>query len=619
MFNWTFKTRRGKLDIQRLRAIWSRFSHYTRPHRMKLVGALVGAIGAVCLQVVAPWPIKIIFDHVLSDHMPNSWIARALPRDTFSPVHILGWVCGAILLIAVLDAIASHMRDILLAQTGQRVVGKIRQDLFGHLQTLSPTVFEQKNTGDLLMRLTGDIQMLRQLLVNAVIGAGQSGLVIFSMIAAMFWLNPTLAALGLATVPIALYATWRTTRQIRKATHKQRENESIVASVAHDVLGAMSVVQAYNREAIEHKRFSRSNRSAIRAGVKTTRLESKLYRIIAVASAVGMCLILYVGVSSVLTKAMTAGDLLVFISYLRGMQKPMRNLAKLSGQVAKATACGQRVADVFAIQPDIQNKPGAADLTSVAGTIELDHVTFSYEDRAPALEDISLTVRPGDRIAIVGHTGAGKSTLAKLLLRFYDPQEGRVQVDGTDIRDVTMESLRRNIGWVHQDTLLFGMSIEENIALGSPDASPEAIREVARRVCADEFIEALPEGYETVLGQGGTTLSGGQRQRLALARALLREAPILILDEPGTGLDSKTRSLVEEAWMSRENRATTLLICHRLNDMERFDRIVMLSGGRIHDVGPHEKLLAAGGAYAALFAAGRDDRALLHMEGKAAC
>ncbi|MFQ5412738.1 MAG: ABC transporter ATP-binding protein, partial [Phycisphaerae bacterium] len=240
-------------------------------------------------------------------------------------------------------------------------------------------------------------------------------------------------------------------------------------------------------------------------------------------------------------------------------------------------------------------------------------------DRAPALVNISLSIRPGERIAIVGHTGAGKSTLAKLLLRFYDPQSGGVRVDGTDIRNVTVESLRRNIGWVHQDTLLFGMSIEENIALGCPDASPEAIREVARRVCADEFIEALPDGYATLLGQGGTTLSGGQRQRLALARAMLRGAPILILDEPGTGLDSKTRTLVEQAWMSPENRATTLLICHRLNDMERFDRIVVLSGGRLHGIGSHEELLAAGGEYAALFAAGRDDRAIHPWGERAAC
>jgi ABC-type multidrug transport system fused ATPase/permease subunit len=506
-----------------------------------------------------------------------------------------------------------------LAQTGQRVIGRIRHELFGHLQTLSPAVFERRRTGDLLMRLTGDIQMLRQMLVDALTTLGQSVLLIAAMIVVMFWLNPTLALLGMATVPLMAWTSWRISRQIRRATDEMREKESIVATIAHDVLGAMPIVQAFNREPIEQQRFSRQNRSTVRAGVRTTKLESKLYRTLSLASAVGLCAILYMGVRAVLTGNMTAGDLLVFISYLRGLNKPLRSLSKLSGQVAKATACGQRVAEIFAIPAQVRDRSDARALSDARGTIEFDRVGFSYEPGIPALTDISLRVAPGERIAIVGQTGAGKSTLIKLLLRFYDAQTGCVRIDGTDVRDLTIESLRRQIGWVHQDTILFGMTVAENIALGRADAEPELIRAVARRVQADEFIRALPNGYDAVLGQGGLTLSGGQRQRLALARALLRAPAILLLDEPATGLDALTRQLVEQAWMSPENRATTLVLCHRLHAMERFDRIVMLSGGRIAECGRHSELLTAHGLYAEMFAAGHIDEMRTGLVEQLAC
>ena len=607
MSRWTIKTRRGLLEPSKARAVWARFGRYVRPHRWKLLAALGGAVGAVAMQIAAPWPIKVIFDYILSDNMSAGWIAAGLNRVSSEPIGALGWVCGAILVFAGLDAAFSHLRDVLAAQTGQRVVGRIRLELYTHLQTLSPSVFQQRRTGDLLMRLTGDVQMLRQMLVNSVITAGQSLLVIVAMVAAMAWLNPTLTLLGLATVPLVLFAAWRTTRSIRAATHKQREKESLIATLAHDVFGAMEIVQAFGREEVEQERFKRQNRTAIRAGVRTTRLESRLYRTISIASAAGMCAMLYVGVRSVLTGAMTAGDLLVFVAYLRGVQKPLRNLAKLSGQVAKATVCGQRIGELFAIQPAIVDRSDAVALDGVRGAVAFDDVEFAYDDGSPAVRGVSLDIRPGQRVAIVGRTGAGKSTLAKLLLRFYDPQRGSVRIDGRDVRDITIESLRRNIAWVHQETVLFGMTVAENIGLGRPDADRDLIEKAARGAHADDFIEALPDGYDTVLGQDGTTLSGGERQRIALARALLREAPILILDEPAVGLDAETRRSVEQAWMSSDNTVTTLVICHRLENMDRFDRIVVLSAGRVAESGGHAELLAADGAYAALYAAGRDD------------
>ncbi|MFQ5805240.1 MAG: ABC transporter ATP-binding protein [Phycisphaerae bacterium] len=604
MFNWTIKTRRGKLDLAKMRSVRRRFHRYVHQYRWALLGAFVGAVGATLMQLAAPWPIKVIFDYILFDKMSSTWLGGVLAQWAPTATAALVWVCAAILLIAVLDASCSYMRDVLLAQTGQRVIGKIRQDLFVHLQKLPPAVFERRRTGDLLTRLTGDILMLRQMLVSAIVTAGQGLLMIAAMVAVMFWLNPLLAALAIATVPLTVWATWRISWQIRRATHRQREKESVVASIAHDVLGAMAVIQAFNREPTEEERFARQNRTSVRAGVRTTRLESKLYRTVSLASAAGTCAILYFGVRAVLNGTMTAGDLLVFVAYLRALNKPMRKLAKVTSQLAKATSCGERVAELFAIEPAVRNRPGAVALPPVRGAIAFNGVTFSYDNGVRALSNATIAIEAGEQVAVVGHTGAGKSTLIKLLLRFYDPQAGNITIDGRDVRDVTTESLRKQIGWVHQDTLLFGMTVAENIALGREDAGQEAIRDVAARVQADEFIQALPGDYATVLGQSGLTLSGGQRQRIALARALLRRPQILALDEPATGLDELTRRVVEQAWMSPENKATTLVICHRLQDMERFDRVVFLSDGRVRACGRHRELLAGNEEYGALVAAG---------------
>lgn len=615
MFKWTIKTRRGKLDLVQMQRVRRRFRKYVHEHRWAMLGALLGALGATAAQVASPWPIKIIFDYILSDQMASSGLGGILSYLAPTTTMALAGVCGAILLIAVLDAVCCYLRDVLLALTGQRIIGKIRQDLFAHLQKLPPAVFEKRRTGDLLTRLTGDILMLRQMLVGAVVTAGEGILMVLAMVVAMFWLNPLLAALGIATVPLSLWATWRISRQIRKATHRQREKESIVASLAHDVLGAMAVIQAFNREPTEQERFARQNRASVRAGVKTTRLESKLYRTVSLASAVATCAILYFGVRAVLGGTMTAGDLLVFVAYLRGLNKPMRKLAKVASQMAKATSCGERVAELFALEPAVRNRRKAVALPPVRGAIAFEDLSFAYDPRVNALSAVNLSINPGERIAVVGHTGAGKSTLIKLLLRFHDPQEGRVTIDGFNLRDVTTESLRQQIGWVHQDTVLFGMTVAENIALGREDADLEMIRKTARQVRADAFIDALPDGYETVLGQSGLTLSGGQRQRLALARALLRQPRILALDEPATGLDEATRRVVEQAWMSPQNTATTIVICHRLQDMERFDRIAVLAQGRVIDCGSHRELVTSNSAYLDLFAASGQARPVGRTEG----
>jgi ATP-binding cassette, subfamily B, bacterial len=597
------KTGRGKLDFGDMDIVFRRFMKYVRPHWKSLMLAFGATFAVVATQVLSPWPIKIVFDLILSNDMANTAIGGWFARNASTPRAALVVVCAAVVLIALAQALSAYVRDVRLAQTGQEVVGLIRRDLFRHMQRLSPDVFEARRTGDLLMRLTGDIRMLRQMIVNSWVTAGENLLTISVIIVVMFCLNPLLAAVATCTIPLMIWSATRASKKIRHATKSQREKESFVASIAHEVFGAISVVQAFNREKIEQQRFSRQNRSSMRAGVKTTRLEAKLFRVVVLASAAGLCAVLYIGVENVLAGTMTRGDLLVFVAYVRMIHKPLRKLSKLASQTAKATACGKRVAEILNIPPAIQDAPDAIVAQGVQGRIDMDHISFVYPDGTDALCDVSIHVAPSKRVAVVGRSGAGKSTLMKLLLRFYDVTEGAIRIDGTDIRKLTIASLRDQIAVAQQETILFGLTIAENIALGCEEIDEDAVINAAKTVGAHRFIKELPEGYETRLSERGTTLSGGQRQRLAIARALLRPSPILVLDEPATGLDAQSADRAESTVMLNGSTRTTLVICHDLSSMERFDEIVMMEKGRVSGIGRHSELLETCEPYAAMYGA----------------
>jgi len=461
------------------------------------------------------------------------------------------------------------------------VLTDVRADLYRHLHRLSLSFHTRARGGDLTVRVVGDIAMLRDVIVTALLPMVGNVFILVGMLTVLFWLHWQLALLALVTAPLFWFSTVSLTDKIHKVSRDQRRREGSMASSAAESLGAIHVVQAMSLEETFARSFTSDNRKSLKEGVKGTRLAARLERTVDVLVAVSTGLVLFFGAQLVLGGELTAGGLVVFLTYLKNGFRPVRDFAKYSGRLAKATAAGERVLDVFEREPDIRDRPDAVPAPALRGAVRFERVTFCYEPGRPALDGIDLEVEPGRRVALVGPSGSGKSTLVNLILRLFDPQQGRVLVDGRDVREYTVDSLRSQIGVVLQDTVLFAASVLDNIRYGAPDASAEQVREAARLANAHAFIEALPDGYDTVLGERGVTLSGGQRQRIAIARAAIRNAAILVLDEPTTGLDEDNARRVTEALERLTEGHTTFLVTHDLRQVARADHILYLDAGHL--------------------------------------
>ena len=551
--------------------------------------AVICLLGAILMELLAPWPLKLIFDHVLMGKALSpslSFLDALFHWGTLPAVVVLS---AAVFLIVVVGGAFSYVQVYLTAKTGYELAAMLRQELFSHLQRLSLSFHTRARSGELLMKVASDTTVIRDYFADWGIRSAYQFLMVGGMLVVMAAINWRLSLVVFASLPVLLVVLTRLNQKIKASVSKQRKQEGRIASRMNEVLGSIGLVQAFARQEFEESRFELESAQNLAEGINAARTTAAVTRMIELVCAFSTAATILVGSWQAFKGHMTPGDLLIFVSYLRTLNKPIRDLGKTSIKLARATVCANRIEDVLAIPPEIQDKEGAIAAANLKGDIEFRNVSFGYEARHPVLDEVSFHILAGQRVALGGASGAGKSSLVSLILRLYEPQQGSILIDGVDVSDYQRESLRREIGIVLQDTVLFGASVRENISYGKPDASMAEIEAAARRAHAHEFIMAFPDGYDTHVGERGCTLSGGQRQRLCLARALVKEPSILILDEPTSAVDAASTSLIRDAIRHYQAGKTVLVISHQLSAADEFDQILTIRNGKVFEANPPEQ------------------------------
>src|SRR5882724_52061 len=578
-----------------------RFNRVVREHLVEVKGRL--SVAAVCTLLLAfadllrPWPLKLIFDYILFNKpIPHS-LSFVHGLISHGQIRAIIIISSGIVVIALLKSFAAYSQMHIVSQIGFRFAHSLRRALFIHLQRLSLSFHTRMRSGELLTNITSDTNVLRDALIEFVLTFISEFLTLLGMVVIMVAVNWRLSLIVLAVSPVLAFLSLLRYRKIRDSARRQRRAEGQIAAKASEVLSSIHVVQAFGRESYENERFENDSAEALKESVRTARLEAAAARAADLTVAVGTWAVVLVGSLEALRGQMTPGNVLVFAAYMNSMYTPIRNLAKLSSRVSRAAVTARRIVDILDLEPRVQDDPYAVEAVNLKGKITFDNMSFAYETGAPVLKNVSFSVAPGQHVALLGRSGSGKSTLSALTLRLYDPQTGSIAIDGVDIRKYRLDSLRREIGIVLQDALLFATTVRENIAYGKLDATEQEIVAAAKAANAHDFIMELENGYETVVGERGATLSGGQRQRIAIARTFIRNMPILILDEPMTGLDIESESAVREALRRLMAGRTSILITHDLEAASEADLILLLADGRIIEQGSHQELLARTGQY----------------------
>jgi ATP-binding cassette subfamily B protein len=580
-----------------------RFLPYSFKRWKALLAIVAIMLFGIVLNALKPWPMKILIDNVLYQKSMSPALANvfALLPGTTTRESVIGWIVSATVIIFFFQWMLRLANSYASIGFGQRMVYDLAADVFEHLQRLSLGFHSRSPVGDSIRRVTSDCGCVSIIIKDALLPATASLVSLVIMLAIMWRMDPGLTLISISVVPLMLLVILRYTRPIIERSYEQQQAEARMYNVIEQTLSSIPVVKAFGYEEQANIRFQASTDAILETTLSATSIQLQFKVLAGLATAIGTAAILWIGSQHVLSGQITVGSILVFLSYLGSLYGPLQSLAYTPSTIQGAAGSARRVIEVLEAEPEVKDRPGARPLPRVKGIIRLENVTFGYERNRAVLEDISLEVQPGNTIAIVGATGAGKTTLVSLIPRFFDPWKGRVTIDGHDLRDVQLKSLRQQVGIVLQESFLFPITVAENIAYGRPDASPELIEQAARAANAHKFIEGLPAGYHTVIGERGATLSGGERQRLAIARALLKDAPILILDEPTSALDAETEGEVLQALGRLMKGRTTLIIAHRLSTARVANRIFVLKDGMIAEAGTHDELLARNALYARLY------------------